>query len=73
MSGGTLDLGSYIRTFAYRALTSYGLPFQAVQLILLYYIAGPQPLKSFPLRFGLFPFRSPLLRKSMILSLPPGT
>ena len=24
-------------------------------------------------RFGLFPFRSPLLRKSMFLSLPPGT
>jgi hypothetical protein len=23
--------------------------------------------------FGLFPFRSPLLRKSMFLSLPPGT
>ena len=24
-------------------------------------------------RFGLFPVRSPLLRKSMFLSLPPGT
>jgi len=23
--------------------------------------------------FGLFPFRSPLLRKSIFLSLPPGT
>ena len=31
----------------------------------------PQPLTS--VRFGLFPFRSPLLRESLLISLPPGT
>ena len=39
--------------------------------ILLY--AGPQPLPTEVDRFGLFPFRSPLLRESMFLSSPPGT
>jgi hypothetical protein len=33
--------------------------------------ATPQKL-SLP-RFGLFPFRSPLLRESLLISLPPGT
>ena len=35
--------------------------------------AGPQPRASEDTRFGLFPFRSPLLGKSMFLSLPPAT
>ena len=32
-----------------------------------------KPRKSVDSRFGLFPVRSPLLRKSMFLSLPPAT
>jgi hypothetical protein len=32
-----------------------------------------QPHKGKPPWFGLFPFRSPLLRESLLLSLPPGT
>jgi hypothetical protein len=36
-------------------------------------IAGPQPRKPKGSRFGLFPFRSPLLWESMFLSLPPVT
>ena len=36
-------------------------------------LAGPQPRSSADHRFGLFPFRSPLLRKSSFLSSPPGT
>ena len=31
------------------------------------------PKRPKPLRFGLFPFRSPLLRESLLFSLPPGT
>jgi hypothetical protein len=31
------------------------------------------PERFDPLRFGLFPFRSPLLRESLLISLPPGT
>jgi hypothetical protein len=44
-------------------------------------LSFPHPTSRFPhptlskraYRFGLFPFRSPLLRESMIFSLPPGT
>ena len=39
---------------------------------LLYLLPVHNPVKQAP-RFGLFPFRSPLLRKSMFLSFPPGT
>ena len=36
-------------------------------------LACPQPRSSVDHRFGLFPLRSPLLRKSSFLSSPPGT
>ena len=35
------------------------------------FVSGPQPHTE--VWFGLFPFRSPLLRESMFLSLPPAT
>ena len=35
--------------------------------------AAPQPRTNFFVRFGLFPFRSPLLRESLLFSSPPGT
>jgi hypothetical protein len=35
--------------------------------------AAPLPRTSFLVRFGLFPFRSPLLRESLLFSSPPGT
>ncbi len=61
--------------FGYRALACFGRPFQAIRLPPAFltpcgvsYNPGGQAL-----RFGLFPFRSPLLRKSHLLSLPPGT
>ena len=43
-------------------------------ILLLYYFVTPmwralQPLKGKPSRFGLFPFRSPLLRESIFLSI----
>ena len=37
------------------------------------HVAGPQPQPTVVSWFGLFPVRSPLLRKSMFLSFPPGT
>ena len=40
---------------------------------LLSYVADPQPQASVDPWFGLFPFRSPLLRESSFLSFPPGT
>ena len=35
--------------------------------------AGPQPRSSEDVRFGLFPVRSPLLRESRLITLPPAT
>jgi hypothetical protein len=66
--------------FAYRALTFFGRPFQAVQLrdrFLTSRPCGPtspttRP-KLAPESFGLFPVRSPLLRESLLISFPPGT
>ena len=37
------------------------------------HVAVPQPRSSKPDRFRLIPVRSPLLRESRLLSLPPGT
>ena len=47
------------------------LPFYKVKI--LNHVRSPQPQRYCYLWFGLFPFRSPLLRKSMFLSLPPPT
>ena len=37
------------------------------------HVEGPTTPQRKPLRFGLFPFRSPLLRESIFLSIPPVT
>jgi hypothetical protein len=67
---------------AYRALTVYGPPSQAVQLtaaVDLYSVeVALQPGPTTPTqanldRFGLFPGRSPLLRESRLILLPRGT
>ena len=44
----------------------------AVLLTSLNHKCGPNP-GVHALRFGLFPFRSPLLRKSLLFSFPPAT
>ena len=78
-----------LSNFAYRALTCYGPPFQDGSTIskLSYSPSDPQLTPSmthYPqcttsvdfihaIRFRLFPFRSPLLTKSISLSAPPGT
>jgi hypothetical protein len=76
------------RSFAYGAITLYGRPFQTVRLLRPFvtprrrgssFQARPatpdgQRLPAFtPIRFGLVPFRSPLLRESRLISFPPPT
>ena len=60
--------------FVYGTLTRYGPPFQARSTTPSRRLRGaPQPRTHHWIRFGLFPFRSPLLRESRLISLPPGT
>jgi hypothetical protein len=64
--------------FAYRALTCSGGPFQAASAPTrpacgMNPHTGPTTPESHAPRFGLIPFRSPLLRESRLISLPPGT
>jgi hypothetical protein len=66
VSGGTLDSSLSSHSFAYRTLTFFGPPFQAGSTRMLRDYAGPQPQQYFYHWFGLIPFRSPLLRKSML-------
>ncbi len=58
--------------FMYGAFTLSGWSFQTIPLTnrLTYAVLNP---RVHALWFGLFPFRSPLLRKSMFLSSPPPT
>ena len=75
-------------SFTYGTITRYGQPFQAVRLPHAVYnfpparqyqpggptTPGAQRLPAITrTRFSLFPFRSPLLRESRLLSLPAGT
>ena len=89
MSRGTwvFDQGSLIH-FAYRTITFSGRPFQAIRLSIRF-VTSRQIRKSVQskpatpniqgfraltyIRFGLFPFRSPLLWESHLLSFPAGT
>ena len=62
-----------LRIFDYRTVTFFGPAFLRCSSNLPLLFDGPQPRESFDPRFGLFPVRSPLLRKSIFLSSPPGT
>ena len=66
VSGGTLDTSHISQSFTYRTFTFFGPTFQRGSIRSLDDYAGPQPPGYFYPRFGLFPFRSPLLRKSML-------
>ena len=60
--------------FVYRTVTPFGRLFQTVPLPVFLFLTHPTtPLMPQHQRFGLFPFRSPLLRKSLLFSFPPGT
>ena len=89
MSRGTWepDPGS-LKSLPYRTVTLCGAPFQTLQLDLRFLTPRPgrsrnrsgpttptpQRLRAITWhRFGLFPFRSPLLGESRLLSLPTGT
>ena len=66
VSSGTPDSSQLARPFVYRTVTSYGPTFQLCSTKPASPYAGPLPRPCFHGRFGLFPFRSPLLRKSML-------
>ena len=66
VSGGTLDSSLIFRSFTYRTVTFFGPAFHRGSIRSSDNFAGPQPQPYFYNWFGLFPFRSPLLRKSML-------
>jgi hypothetical protein len=73
VSRGTPDPRPPPMDFAYGTLTPFGRTFQSCSAIRLRIYAGPLPPRPERRGFGLFPVRSPLLGKSMFLSLPPAT
>ena len=69
MSLPTWDTTSDVYAFDYRAFTYYGAIFQLLHLTLKSeYTLSRNPL--FKIEFRLVPFRSPLLRESLLLSFP---
>ena len=64
VSRGTLDTTPCMQDFEYRTVTFFGRAFQRISSIPFALVGSPQPRCGFPLRFGLFPVRSPLLRES---------
>ena len=65
--------------FAYGTITLYGCSFQkpsAMTWFVTFRVSpktAPQPRRNLFQRFGLFPFRSPLLGESLLISVPGGT
>ena len=59
--------------FAYGSFTLFGGAFQRASATLPQCVLPVHNPREHAPWFGLFPFRSPLLRKSMFLSFPPGT
>ena len=67
----TQDSAKSLLVFVYGAITLCRLPFQVILLTNSVLYCGPTtPIQN---RFGLLPFRSPLLRESISLSFPPPT
>ena len=73
VSRGTQVPRSASTSFAYRAFTFYGRTFQTVRLPVSVTCSRPYNPEVHVLRFGLLPFRSPLLRESHLISFPEGT
>lgn len=70
----TQDTAMYYKSYVYGIITLYDQIFQFVPLQFINQCRGPiTPKLPQQLRFGLFPFRSPLLRESIFLSFPVGT
>ena len=73
LSRGTLVPTCALSSFGYGAFTLYGRPFQnRSPSVLAHFTVGPNPYRLSG-RFGLFPFRSPLLGESLLLSFPRAT
>ena len=71
----TQDPLKRVIVFDYRIITFFDVSFQILRLTITFvtpYRVSYNPNKQ-ACWFGLFPFRSPLLRESIFLSLPPGT
>ena len=73
MSRPTWDTSSARSDFAYRPFTFYGRTFQIFPLSLRVAYRSPATPHRIATRFRLFPFRSPLLRESLLLSTPSAT
>ena len=65
---------SFTNYFVYGTITLYGRPFQTFSTIIVIKCCSPTtPCMPKHTWFGLFPLRSPLLRKSLLFSLPTPT
>ena len=73
VSRPTWDPAGVVCDFGYRALTVCGRPFQAVPLSRSNPVSRSRNPARQAGRFGLLRVRSPLLAKSLLFSLPPGT
>ena len=69
MSCGTPDHPKPLSDFAYGPFTLFDSPFQMIRLSYVYYVGVLTLLCIATKKFGLFPFRSPLLRKSIVFFL----
>jgi hypothetical protein len=72
-SGATQEHHYIKPLFTYRAVTVSGAPFQGTSIRLARCVRGSYNPGAHAPRFRLRPFRSPLLRTSRLISLPPGT
>ena len=66
----TQDAARLTLSFAYGAITHYGQASQLVLLLIVNTILQSYNPGKQVLRFGLFPFRSPLLRESRLIYIP---
>ena len=75
VSRGTQDTARSIKYYMYGTITLCGSIFQKYSISILYLLSQSYnpDVALLQNRFGLFPFRSPLLRESLLFSLPPGT
>ena len=74
MPRGTQEPPTLLFGFAYGTITLYGQAFQPVPLPNhRSFMEALQPRTVETIRFGLFPFRSPLLWESLLISFPRGT
>ena len=69
----TQDTDKLLQDFDYGAITHYGHTFQSVYLSIHNTIFQSYNPEKQVFRFGLIPFRSPLLRESRLIYTPRGT